>query len=142
MLANGNPKGIRKTADTARPNVRFVNRNAGSGTRLWFDAELKRLKIPAEKINGYDHQVKTHSEAASLVEARRADASLGLQAAAHLFNLDFIPLFEERYDLVLPRENEKSLLPLLDYLQTATFRSELDVLTGYNTSHSGEHIVL
>jgi putative molybdopterin biosynthesis protein len=140
MLSSGNPKGIKKIADVAKPTIRFVNRNAGSGTRLWFDSELRKLTIPIEKINGYDKVVKTHSEAAALIESGKADVALGLQAAAHQHNLDFIPLFEERYDLVLPRENEKTLTPLLDYLQTATFRTELNSLTGYNSLHSGEQI--
>lgn len=142
MIASGNPKSIKKTADIAQANVRFVNRNAGSGTRLWLDSELRKLKIPVEKINGYDKTVKTHSEAAVLIEVGKADAALGLQAAAHQHRLDFIPLFEERYDLVLPRENVKTLSPLLDYLQTAAFRTELNALTGYNSSHSGEEIPL
>ena len=141
MLAAGNPKGIKRVSDAARPEVRFVNRNAGSGTRLWLDAELRRLEIPAENINGYDVSVKTHTEAAALVASNRADVSLGLQAAAGQFGLDFIPLFEERYDLVLPRENESALTPILDYLQTAAFRTKLNSLTGYNASHSGEKIL-
>jgi putative molybdopterin biosynthesis protein len=140
ILASGNPKGIKKISDIAKPSIRFVNRNAGSGTRLWFDAELQKLKIPAEKITGYDQVVKTHSDAASAIQAGHADAALGLQAAAYQNNLDFIPLFEERYDLVLPRENETALMPLLDYLQTANFRTALNALTGYNSSHSGEQI--
>lgn len=142
MLSKGNPKGIKRIGDIARPNIRVVNRNAGSGTRLWFDSELRKLRIPAEKIQGYDRVVKTHSEAAYLIETGKADTALGLQAAAHQHNLDFIPLFEERYDLVLPRENERPLMPLLDYLQTATFRAELNRLTGYNPSHSGEQMTL
>ena len=142
ILARGNPKAVKKLSDIARPNVHFVNRNPGSGTRLWLDAELRKLNIPAEKINGYDNVVKTHSEASALIAENRADAALGLQAAAHLHDLDFIPLFEERYDFILPRENEKSLLPLLDYLQTAAFRTELNALTGYNSTHSGEKIPL
>jgi putative molybdopterin biosynthesis protein len=141
MFISGNPKGIKKIADIAKPNVRFVNRNPGSGTRLWLDAELRRQNIPAEKISGYRDQVKTHSEAASLISQNKADASLGLQAAAHQHGLDFIPLFEERYDLVLPRVNESILSPLLDYLQTSAFRSSLASLTGYNTAHSGEQIL-
>lgn len=140
MLSSGNPKDIKKIMDIAKPGIRFVNRNAGSGTRLWLDTELRKLNIPVEKVNGYDKVVKTHSEAAALIESGKADAALGLQAAAHQHNLDFIPLFEERYDLVLPRENEKTLTPLLDYLQTATFRTELNALTGYNSLHSGEQI--
>jgi len=140
ILAQGNPKGIKNISDLARDNVRFVNRNAGSGTRLWLDAELRKQKIPVEKITGYEISVKTHSEAASLIEAGKADVSLGLQAAAHQHGLDFIPLFEERYDLILPREQEQTLNPLLDYIQTADFRQLLSSLSGYSTAHSGEQI--
>jgi len=142
LLTAGNPKSIRKITDIARADVRFVNRNAGSGTRLWLDAELRRLNIPAENVNGYGTVVKTHTEAAALIASGKADVSLGLQAAARQHGLDFIPLFEERYDLVLPRENESTLSPLLDYLQTAAFRTELNTLTGYNPAHSGEQIIL
>lgn len=77
-----------------------------------------------------------------LVADHKADAALGLQAAAHQYQLDFIPLFEERYDLVLPREQEKTLSPLLDYIQTIDFRTSLSLLTGYNTTHSGEQVPL
>lgn len=142
ILASGNPQAVRSVADLTRPALRFVNRNAGSGTRLWFDAELKRRRIDSNRISGYERTVKTHSEAASLIAEKKADAAIGLQAAARLYGLKFIPLFEERYDLVLSRENEASLAPLLDHLQTATFRSELNSLTGYNSAHSGEKILL
>ncbi len=142
MFASGNPKGIKKVSDLARKNIKIINRNQGSGTRLWLDLELKRLKIKAEKVQGYDRTVKTHSASASAIEAGEADAAIGLQAAAHQHGLDFIPLFEERYDLVLPREQEKMLAPFLDYIQTADFRRALDSLTGYNTKHSGEQIAL
>jgi putative molybdopterin biosynthesis protein len=77
-----------------------------------------------------------------LIASHKADAALGLQAAAHQHGLDFIPLFEERYDLILPREQIKTLSPLLDYIQTVGFRNSLNVLTGYNTVHSGEQIRL
>lgn len=142
MRARGNPKSIRRIADLARGDVRFVNRNRGSGTRLWLDAELNRLHICAEQVRGYDRTVSTHSEAAALIQSGKADSALGLQAAAAQHGLDFIPLFEERYDLVLPRENEKSLAPLLDYMQTVAFRNELNSLAGYNPAHSGEQIII
>jgi len=142
MVHPGNPKAIRKIRDIARQDVYFVNRNPGSGTRLWFDAELKRLKMDAMQIHGYDRITKTHGESATMVEQGHADVTLGLQAAAHQHHLDFIPLFEERYDLVLPRENEEFISPLLDYLQTAAFRTELNSLTGYNPTHSGEQILV
>jgi molybdate-binding protein/DNA-binding HxlR family transcriptional regulator len=141
ILAANNPKSIKKISDIARADVKFINRNAGSGTRLWFDAELKKQKIDSIHINGYENTVKTHSEAAVLIAQNKADVSIGLQAAAYQCGLDFIPLFEERYDLVLPRENEKTLSPLLDYLQTADFRNSLNTLTGYSASHSGEQVV-
>ena len=142
ILAAGNPKSIKKVSDIARANVKFINRNAGSGTRLWFDAELKKQSIDSSHIRGYDSTVKTHSEAAALILQGKADVSIGLQAAAHQHELDFIPLFEERYDLILPREQEKNLNPLLDYIQTTDFRSSLILLSGYNTQHSGEQVVL
>jgi putative molybdopterin biosynthesis protein len=142
MVASGNPKRIKIVRDIAKRGVRFVNRNAGSGTRLCFDGQVAKLKIPSEQIEGYVYAVKTHSDAAFEIQTGRADAALGLQAAAHHYGLDFIPLFEERYDLVLPRENEKTLSPLLDYLQTSKFRNELSALSGYNSTHSGEQITL
>jgi molybdate-binding protein len=140
LLPKGNPAGIKNIADIANPNIRFVNRNRGSGTRLWVDIQFKKLGIPFESINGYDTVVKTHNEAASLIEAGEADAAIGLQAAAHKYELDFIPLFEERYDFVFPNEQAKNLNPLLEYIQTAEFRNMLNSLTGYNTAHSGEQI--
>jgi putative molybdopterin biosynthesis protein len=142
ILAAGNPKGIKKISDITRENVKFINRNAGSGTRLWFDAELKKQKIDPTSITGYDISVKTHSEAAVLISENKSDVSIGLQAAAHQHGLDFIPLFEERYDLVLLHELEKQLNPLFDYLQTVGFRNSLNSLTGYSSVHSGEQIIL
>ena len=142
MVTGGNPKGLKNLIDLTNPQVRFVNRNPGSGTRLWLDTRLKTSKIPAEKINGYEKIVKTHTEAAALIQAGQADAAIGLQASAHQHGLDFLPLFEERYDLVLPREQEQTLSPLLDYIQTRGFRTSLASLTGYNSAHSGEQIRL
>jgi putative molybdopterin biosynthesis protein len=140
MLSPGNPKRIKSFTDLTRADVRFINRNAGSGTRLWFDNELKKTGGLPTAIRGYDRIVNTHTEAASLIEAGKADAALGLQAAAHQHGLDFIPLFEERYDLILPKENEKTLSPILEHIQSVDFRRSLASLTGYNAAHSGELI--
>ena len=142
ILAPGNPQGVQGAADLAQSGLRFINRNPGSGTRLWLDAELERLGISPESIDGYETVVNTHTECAHAIASGQADAALGLQASALQFGLDFIPLFEERYDLVLPREQEDVLAPLLDYIQTATFRQEVSTLTGYTTTHSGEQISL
>jgi len=142
MLAPGNPKGVRSAADLAQSGLRFINRNPGSGTRLWLDGELEKSGIPSQSIDGYEHVVNTHTECARAVASGQADAALGLQASALQYNLDFIPLFEERYDLVLPREQEDTLAPLLEHIQTAAFRRDLATLTGYNSTHSGEQIAL
>lgn len=140
LLAPGNPKGIQSLTDLTRKNVTFINRNPGSGTRLWIDREIHRLGLTPSLIRGYGEFVHTHSESALAVQSGRVDAALGIQAAAHRHGLDFTPLFEERYDLVIPAEQVRLVHPLLDALQTATFRKQLSTLTGYNTAHSGEQI--
>jgi putative molybdopterin biosynthesis protein len=142
MFQAGNPKEIHSISDLADSGIRFVNRNPGSGTRLWLDNELKKAGIPSQAVHGYDYVVKTHSQAAALIANGKADAALGLQAAARQYKLDFLPLFEERYDLVLPREQEKVLTPLLDYLQTGDFHRTTESLTGYSVAHSGEQVSL
>lgn len=140
VLAPGNPKSVRSVHDLARPGIRFINRNPGSGTRLWLEEELRGAHLSAASIRGFDHVVSTHTEVADLIHAGRADVGIGLQAAAHMAGLDFVPLFEERYDLVLSHEQEGPLLPVLEYLQTARFRAALSTMTGYDTTHSGEEV--
>jgi putative molybdopterin biosynthesis protein len=142
MFREDNPKRIKQISDLANPKIRFVNRNAGSGTRLWLDNELKRAGIQAQAVRGYRRVVNTHSEAAGLVFRGKGDVALGLQAAARQHGLGFLPLFEERYDLVLPREQENALAPLLDYLQTRAFHQMAESLTGYFAAHSGEQVPL
>jgi putative molybdopterin biosynthesis protein len=140
IVAPGNPKGIKEITDLSREDVTFINRNPGSGTRLWLDRELTRLALPVDLIRGYGNYVSTHTAAAKTIQAGEADATLGIQAAACEAQVDFVPLFEERYDLVIPAEQAQLVSPLLDYLQTASFRKEINSLTGYNTAHSGEQI--
>jgi putative molybdopterin biosynthesis protein len=140
MLAPGNPMDIRTAANLTRSGHRFINRNPGSGTRLWLDAELKRLDIPVNKISGYEHVVSTHTACAQAISNGEADAALGLQAAAQNQGLEFIPLFEERYDLVFSREQVGILDPLLNYIQTSRFRKVASGLAGYTTTQSGQQI--
>jgi putative molybdopterin biosynthesis protein len=142
MLSPGNPKAIRSLADLVRPDVVFVNRQKGSGTRLWLDNELHRLGIPPDSVRGYDREVSLHTECARIVRNGDADAAIGLRAAAHQAGLDFIPLFQERYDLVFPQEQAASLAPLLETIQTRIFRRSVDELSGYDTTHTGEQIPL
>ncbi len=142
ILAAGNPKGISGLSDLIRPNITFLNRNPGSGTRLWFDNELSRLSIPNTAIKGYEKFVITHHDSARAVASGSVDVTIGIQSAAREMNLFFIPLFEERYDLVVPDDELQKVSPMLDYLQTSSFRRKLDALTGYNTRHSGEQIAV
>jgi putative molybdopterin biosynthesis protein len=142
IVAPGNPKGLRDLTDLSREDVTFINRNPGSGTRLWFDRELSRLGLPSTLIRGYGNFVSTHSAVAKTIQAGQADAAIGIQAAAWEAQLGFLPLFEERYDLIVPAEQTGLVSPLFDYLQTGAFRQELNALTGYNSAHSGEQIPL
>jgi len=142
IVAAGNPKGVSSLLDLSRQDISFINRNPGSGTRLWLEKEIARMRLPASEIRGYKRFVSTHSDSARAVQLGVADTAIGIQAAAWEVQLDFIPLFEERYDLIFSEEQARLIGPLLDHLQTASFRRELNSLTGYNTAHSGEQILL
>jgi putative molybdopterin biosynthesis protein len=142
MTATGNPKEIRSLADLARADVTFINRNSGSGTRIWLDRQLQTQGISIESIHGYRNAVSTHTECASLVQIGKADVALGLRAAARQFGLDFLPLFHERYDIVFAQEQSPRLAPLLDTLQTSVFRQSVEAMTGYEVTHTGEQIPL
>jgi putative molybdopterin biosynthesis protein len=142
MVAPSNPRRIHGIDDLLHGGVIFVNRNRGSGTRLWLDKKLAQLGLPPERIRGYNHEASTHTAAAQAVRSHRADAALGLEAAARAAGLDFIPLFQERFDLVMPLEQLKDpkLQLILDYLQSASFRQATSELGGYETVHSGEQL--
>ncbi len=144
IVAPGNPLRIQRIADLARQGVRLVNRNRGSGTRLWLDQQLRQRAILPEMIRGYDREVSTHTEVAEAVQSGLADAGVGLLGAARMFGLGFIPLFEERYDLVIPQEHYESplLKPLLDLVQDGRFRSEVESLGGYEVSHTGDEMFI
>ena len=142
LVAPGNPKRIRSLADLTRENVIFINRNPGSGTRLWLDHQLQAEGIPTASIQGYADIVSTHTATATRVQSGKVDVALGLRAAAHQFGLDFIPLFHERYDIVFMLEHSTLLDPLLDIIQSRKFRRNVDALTGYDTTHSGKLIPL
>jgi putative molybdopterin biosynthesis protein len=140
MTAPGNPKSIHGLADLAREDVTFSNRNAGSGTRLWLDRQLNEAGIPSQSIKGYENTVSTHSQSAQAVFSGNADAALGLRAATRQFDLGFIPLFHERYDLIFSQEQARLLRPILNTLQSSVFHRSVEGLTGYETRHTGDQI--
>ena len=140
ILAAGNPKGMRKIEDLARKNVRFVNREPGSGSRGLLDKLLEKAGMDAQKVQGYDRIAFGHLAAAYCVLSRDADACLATRSAAQTFGLDFIPLRSERYDLVMRKRTADlpAVKAFLDVLQRATLRRKLEVLAGYDTSETGK----
>ncbi|MEW6567892.1 MAG: molybdopterin biosynthesis protein [Chloroflexota bacterium] len=139
VVPSGNPKGIRTLSDLARPDVTFVNRQRGAGTRVLLDYHLAQLGIGPESIRGYPTEEYTHLAVAAAVASGRADCGLGIRAAAAALGLDFIPLFEERYDLAIPRQHYTSplLQPLLEVLNDPRFRQAVAALPGYDVSRTG-----
>jgi molybdate-binding protein len=142
IVAPANPRRIDGLDDLAHGDIVFINRNRGSGTRVWLEDQLRQLGLDAEKVRGYQREASTHTAVAQAVRSRRADTGLGLEAAARASGLDFIPLFQERFDLVLPQEalQEHKMQVILDYLQSKEFRRSLNGLPGYESSHSGEQL--
>jgi putative molybdopterin biosynthesis protein len=142
LVAKGNPKNIRDLLSYKREDLTIVNRKLGSGTRLWLDQQLRKLEIDPNKIKGYDSEISTHAGVAYSIVSGMADVGLGIYAAAREYDLDFIPLFEERYDLVMTEAmySSAALQPLCDLLQNKAFRCEVEDLGGYDTTHMGEVI--
>lgn len=142
IVAPGNPKGIRDLTDLARPEVRFVNRQRGAGTRMLLDFHLGRLGIDPARIRGYEREELTHLAVAAAVASGRADVGLGIRAAAAALGLDFIPLAMERYDLVIPEAfyGEPWLQPLLELLHDSRFRAAVAALPGYAVEAMGNEV--
>lgn len=142
LVPKGNLKAIRSLEDLAREGVRFVNRQRGAGTRVLLDYQLSKLGIDAAAIGGYDQEEYTHLAVAAAVASGRADCGLGIAAAAHALNLEFIPLFKERYDLVFLREeyNKPLVAPLLEVLRDASFQKAVSQLPGYDIAPMGRII--
>ena len=142
LVQFGNPKDIHGLEDLARPEVTFVNRQRGAGTRVLLDYHLELLGIAPEAIQGYNQEEYTHLAVAAAVSSGRADCGLGIAAAAQALELDFIPLFQERYDLVAPTEyaNGELLAPLWVVLESPEFRQEVAALPGYDISKMGTQV--
>ncbi len=140
MMAPGNPAGVRDLRDVARLGLRFVNRQSGSGTRVWLDAALRKLGIAAEEVRGYAAEVMTHSEVARAVAEGQADVGLGLEAAARVHGLDFAALTRERYDLAIPASEIEAppVRALLAWLGSPAARTALASLAGYDLSEAGQ----
>jgi len=144
ILAPGNPKTITGLGDIARADLAYVNRQRGAGTRILLDYQLEKLGIEPASVRGYQHEEYTHLAVAAAVASGRADCGLAIHAAAAALKLDFLPLYQERYDLIIPKEHHESarLMPLLQLLGDPEFQQTVASLPGYSTDSMGEIIAV
>jgi putative molybdopterin biosynthesis protein len=140
IVAKGNPQGIKGIEDLAGSDIVFVNRQAGSGTRVLFDYKLAQLGIAPKAIKGYDHDEFTHMTVAVDVLSGAADCGMGIFAAARALDLDFVPMVREQYDLVIPSAmvEQPNIKVVLDTIRSRYFRERVAALGGYDPSKSGE----
>jgi molybdate-binding protein len=141
IVSPGNPKRIEGLNDLPRADLMFVNRRAGSGTRLWLDWQIREHGFDPALINGYANEVNTHAEVAQAIASGQADLGLAVSAAARASGLAFIPLFEERFDLILSGASlaDPLVVRLLDAIASAPVRNRIASLAGYRTSETGNH---
>ena len=140
VVPRGNPKGIKGFSCLTRSDVTFVNRQAGSGTRLLLDHHLARAGIDRAAIAGYDVDEYTHTGVAVQVRAGSADVGLGILAAARALDLDFVPVARERFDLCIPDTcwSDRRVVVLRETLSSAPFSAAVAALGGYDVSQMGE----
>ena len=122
--------------------MRYVNRQRGAGTRALLDHQLTHGGIDPARVSGYSREEHTHLAVAAAVAAGRADAGLGILAAARAFGLGFVPIAQEPYDLVLRLDDlaGELLAPLWDLLRRADFRASIEALGGYSCAETGRRV--
>jgi len=137
IVPKGNPKKIRTLADLER--VSFVNRQRGAGTRVLLDFEIGKIGLSPELIRGYAREEYTHLAVAAAVASGVADCGLGIHSAASALDLDFLPLFKERYDLAIPKQffELELMRPLLETINDSGFRDSVKKLAGYDIREMG-----
>jgi molybdenum cofactor synthesis domain-containing protein len=140
ILAQGNPKKVKGLEDLTREDVTFVNRQAGSGTRVLFDYKLELAGIASASVKGYDHEEFTHMAVAVDVLSGAADCGMGIFAAAKALNLDFIPMEQEQYDVIIPSSvlDMPTIQQVLETIRSGDFRKRVIALGGYDPARSGE----
>ena len=143
IVQRNNPKNIKAIDDLARSDISFINRQAGSGTRILLDFHLDQIGIDPADISGYHHEEFTHMAVAVAVLSGTADAGLGIHAAATALDLDFIPVVTEQYDLIIAAEHfdSENVQILLETVNSPKFKSRVDALGGYSTERTGEIIL-
>jgi putative molybdopterin biosynthesis protein len=140
LVRKGNPQAISGIADIARADVTFVNRQVGSGTRILLEAMLQEKGISRETVKGYEREESSHTAIAILVREGVADTGIAIHAVARVFSLDFIPLAEEDYDLLVTKEFSETerFQSLLSLIRSDEFKDRLYDVGGYNTGDTGK----
>jgi putative molybdopterin biosynthesis protein len=139
IVAKGNPLGICSVADLAREGIRYINRQKGAGTRVLLDYLLHQASVSPRAIGGYEREELTHTAVAAQIAAGSADCGLGILAAARMYDLDFIPVCEETYDLLvsLAAMESPQVRAFLRVLASDAFLRRLDALGGYSYDQPG-----
>ena len=142
MVAKGNPLGIYEFADIAQDGVRYVNRQKGSGTRILTDYLCKQADLDVDKIYGYDREELTHNSVAVQIASGSADAGMGIYSAAKLYDLDFIPICIEEYDLLIPDHawDTPQVQQMVAVLKSDAFKEKILAMGGYTVENPGEVI--
>jgi putative molybdopterin biosynthesis protein len=142
IVQRGNPKGMKELKDLLRKDVTFINRQKGSGTRILLDHTLKTLSLDSDQIPGYEREEFTHMAVASRVASGLADAGLGILPAARAMNLDFIPIAQERYDLIIPLLywGDQKVQKVIETIRSGEFKKIVSEMGGYDVSKTGEEI--
>ena len=142
MLQKGNPLGITAFADIAKDGVRYVNRQKGSGTRVLMDYLCDKYDVDRDRIYGYEREEMTHNSVAVQIAGDSADAGMGIYSTAKLYDLDFLPICVEEYDLLIPEKvwGTRMVRQLIQTLQSDAFRTRIEAMGGYTLDRPGELI--
>jgi len=140
VVDHKNPLRIRGFEDLAKKEVRLINRQKGSGTRILLDHHLKRLKIQASRIQGYEKEVYTHFEVGLSILSKEADVGIATIAVSKLLGLAFIPITQERFDMILDQSTffEKGIQAFIEILNSQEFRNRVERLGNYDFKDSGK----
>ena len=143
-LKKGNPKNIKEISDLTEDNINYINRQRGAGTRVLFDYLLAQNDIETAQIAGYEKEEFTHIAAAAAVGRGSADAALGIRAAAEVMAVDFLPLAEEKYDLILREESlaDPRIQNLIELLNQKEIKNKIEKLGGYQCRETGQIKIL
>jgi len=140
LVRAGNPKSIHAITDLARADVQLINRESGAGARILLDQRLSTAGVASHLVKGYDRLASSHFHVARLITEGQADVGVGVRFAANYYGLDFIPLQDARYDLVVPKayvSSHPTLQKFFETIVTRQFRGEVEALGGYDTRETG-----